>query len=140
MLHHFIEYWTLTRILLLHRSKTGNWFLATELARRYGNDSIISVAENPGQLDTDAWRYQSDFVMKFFRQTLHDKKYGAYTMLYAGFSDDINLENNGAYIMPWGQILDTKTWPRQDIVAALEAGQAKKFWEWCEEQWKAHVV
>jgi hypothetical protein len=97
------------------------------------------VAENPGQLDTAVWRYQSELLMKLYRRTLYERRYGAYTMLYAGFSDDINTKNNGAYIMPWGRILDTKTWPRQDIVAAIEAGQAKRFWEWCEDQWRPYL-
>lgn len=109
------------------------------MARRHGHHGIISVAENPGQLDTDVWKHQPEFIMKLLRRTLHDRKLGAYTMLHAGLSRDITSETNGAYILPWGRILNTDTWPRQDIVAAMEAGAAKRFWEWCEEQWKAHV-
>ena len=34
-------------------SKTGNWFLASELAREVGPQGILSVVQNPGNLKTD---------------------------------------------------------------------------------------
>ncbi|KAA6406984.1 MAG: hypothetical protein FRX48_09282 [Lasallia pustulata] len=118
-------------------SKAGNLFLAVEGARRYGGDGIVSVAQNPGQLDTDVWRHQSALLMMFVRPTLHDKKLGAYTMLYAGFSPDLTVEQNGAYVMPWGRIMERS--PRKDILAAIEEGMATRFWEWCEEKWKPYA-
>ncbi|GKT91518.1 short-chain dehydrogenase protein [Colletotrichum tofieldiae] len=120
-------------------SKCGNWFLAMEGAKRHGPDGIISVAENPGQLDTDVWRYQSSLLMMGVRRTLHDRKLGAYTMLYAGFSQDVTQERNGAYVLPWGRLLDIMDFPRRDITEAINAGQPTKFWEWCTEQWGDYV-
>ena len=46
---------------------------------------------------------------------LYDPRYGALTELYAGFSDDIGLDNNGVYVIPWGVIGTT----RADISAGL---------------------
>ena len=67
--------------------------------------------------------------------------FGAYTELYAGWSDDIKIETNGAYIVPWGQVGSL----RSDIDKGLRteeaggSGTAKKFWEWCEKETKAFM-
>ena len=48
-------------------SKTGNWFLASELARRQTaeeDDAIVSIAYNPGGLSTNLLRHA--LMMKFF--------------------------------------------------------------------------
>ncbi|KAI4156607.1 MAG: hypothetical protein LQ340_000154 [Diploschistes diacapsis] len=111
-------------------SKAGNWLLAVEGAKRYGGDGIISVAQNPGQLDTEVWRHQSSLLMMFMRPSLHPVKMGAYTMLYAGLSPEINADSNGAYVMPWGRVMEGG--PRKDVSNAIEEGHATKFWEWCE--------
>jgi hypothetical protein len=60
---------------------------------------------------------------------------GACTMLYAGFSLDITAEELGAYVISW------EIWKpaRVDIYEAVEKGGAKRFWNWCEEQWKPYV-
>lgn len=41
--------------------------------------------------------------MMLERPTLHDKLFGAYIMLYAGFSKRLFFENTG-YLMPWGRV------------------------------------
>lgn len=38
-------------------SKCGNWMLATEGARRYGDEKIMSLMQNPGYLDANVWQY-----------------------------------------------------------------------------------
>ena len=117
------------------QSKVGNWWLAVEAARRYASDGIVSVAQNPGQLDTDVWRYQPWWLMMLLRPTLHPQRMGAYTMLYAAFADGLTAgENSGAYVMPWGRIRAWHECPRKDIVRAMEAGGAERFWQWCEEK------
>jgi NAD(P)-dependent dehydrogenase (short-subunit alcohol dehydrogenase family) len=118
-------------------SKVGNWFLAIECARRYTAYGIMSIVHNPGQLATDAWRYQSKLVMFIMGPTLHDKKLAAYTSLYAGFSADVG---NSDYIMPWGRIMSKEYFPRKDILKAIDDGNAKRFWEWCQTKCRMYCV
>ncbi|EON97362.1 putative short-chain dehydrogenase protein [Phaeoacremonium minimum UCRPA7] len=119
-------------------SKCGNWFLAIEGAARYGSDGVISVAQNPGQLNTEVFRYLGPITREVLRRlVLYDVRYGVYTMLYAAFSPEITMETNGAYILPWGRIRTTN--PRPDIQEAVDMGAAKKFWDWCEGKWKPHT-
>ena len=119
-------------------SKAGNWFLAAEWARRYGTgeEAMVSVAQNPGNLQTNIWQGAPSLWMLAINRILYPAKFGAYTELYAGLSPEITMEKNGAYIMPWGRIHDY--FPRNDIVEAMKLedqggkGAAKRFWEWCE--------
>jgi hypothetical protein len=119
-------------------SKTGNMFLAAELARRAGAASggkIVSVSHNPGSCNTSLFRHTP--VLNFLaRPVLHNPAYGALTSLYCGLSSDITLENNGCHVIPWGKIGKEL---RQDLKEAVKtkeeggSGRAKEFWEWCEE-------
>ena len=59
---------------------------------------------------------------------------GAYTELYAGWSDDIKLKDSGCYVIPWGRIGRL----RDDIQGGLvdddkgSTSISKRFWDWCE--------
>lgn len=120
------------------RSKAGNWILAHEFARRYGQHGIVSVAANPGNLKTNAFQgAPSKFMAVADRLFLYDPKFGGYTELYAGFSPDITLDNNGAYIIPFGRVQPEEHVGRPDILAKLRAEEdnlGQKFWKWCEDQ------
>ncbi|KAI8958040.1 NAD(P)-binding protein [Daldinia sp. FL1419] len=118
-------------------SKVGNYFLAVEGAKRWGKDGIISVCHNPGNLYTPIWDVISWWYVALLRLfVLHPSKYGAYTMLYSGFSPDVNESTNGAYIWPWGRI---RPIGRSDILQAASEGKATEFWEWCEKKWKQYA-
>lgn len=118
-------------------AKAANWFLAVEGARRWGKDGIISVCQNPGNLNTAIFDVFGWLMLAIIRALfLYDAKYGAYTMLFSGFSPEVNEASNGAYIWPFGQI---KPPPRVDVLQAASEGKAKDFWEWCERSWKKHV-
>ncbi|KAG8156493.1 hypothetical protein KVR01_013597 [Diaporthe batatas] len=111
-------------------SKAGNYFLATEAARRWGASGVISVCQNPGNLYTGMYDNEPALLMFFLKRfVLYETKYGAYTMLFAGLSSEVNESSNGAYIWPWGRI---RPLPRADILEAVSNGRAAKFWEWCE--------
>ncbi|KAI1773060.1 NAD(P)-binding protein [Hypoxylon cercidicola] len=125
-------------------SKAGNWFLAIEGARRWGSettpgkgDALVNVAQNPGQIDTAAYRYRSELLMKFLKPTMYAPKMGAYTMLFAGLSPDVGLERNGAYVLPFGRLQEKCT--RRDIVKAIEDGKAQEFWKWCEKVYESYI-
>lgn len=114
-------------------SKVGNWFLSHEAAKAWGPFNISSVVQNPGNLDTEAYRYVPGALRSVLRMLLlYETKYGAYTMAYSGLSDEIE---NGEYIWPWGR---KATSPRADIHEAIEKGAAERFWKWCEEAAKPY--
>jgi NAD(P)-dependent dehydrogenase (short-subunit alcohol dehydrogenase family) len=119
-------------------SKVGNWLLAVDMARRHGEEGIISVVQNPGNLATDIWQHVPKFTMMMLSPLLHQAKLGAYTELWAGLSEDVTAQQNGAYIIPWGRLQQSN--PRKDIVTAMKDSKdggssvAEKFWNWCEQQ------
>ena len=119
-------------------SKTGNWFLASELAREFDPKGILSVTQNPGNLKTNLLRHATMLMRLASSPLLHKAKLGAYTELWAGLSPELTMESNGAYVIPWGRVHPS---PRKDLLDALKevgenggAGQAGNFREWCEKQ------
>lgn len=63
---------------------------------------------------------------------LFDVRLGALTELWAGFSTDITVErNNGAYVIPWGRLGET----RVDIKEGFVNGDTgKRLWEFLEKE------
>lgn len=118
-------------------SKTGNWFLASEMARGVSSHGILSVTQNPGNLKTNLLRHASTFMRLASSPLLHSAKQGAYTELWAGLSPELTIAMNGAYVIPWGRVHPS---PRKDLLDALKSreeggtGQAGEFQKWCEKQ------
>ncbi|KXS98362.1 hypothetical protein AC578_4693 [Pseudocercospora eumusae] len=118
-------------------SKSANVLLAAEAARRYGeSNGLVSVAVNPGNLNTRLQRHMTWWQYTVARLLLFPAFLGAYTQLYAGWSDDISVaNNNGSYIWPWGRIGCLQ----KDLEEAVRPGPeerpslAAKFWSWCDE-------
>jgi NAD(P)-dependent dehydrogenase (short-subunit alcohol dehydrogenase family) len=112
------------------RSKTGNWFLASELARQVGPEGIISMVQNPGGTKTNLFRNETPFFRFITSPFLSHARFGAYTLLWTGLSPEVTLEKNGGYVIPWGRI---HSGPRQDLLDALKSvdeggtGQAGEF-------------
>ncbi|KAI1323146.1 NAD(P)-binding protein [Xylariaceae sp. FL0255] len=110
-------------------SKTGNFFLASELARRCRPDRIISVSTNPGAALTNLFRHTPS-VKYLARPLLHKPEQAATTQLFAGLSDEITLEWTGCYVIPWGRVY---TRLREDLVQATRlpaeggSGRAQEF-------------
>ncbi|KAF4448035.1 hypothetical protein F53441_8510 [Fusarium austroafricanum] len=122
-------------------SKLGNYYHATEYAARYRDDGIISVPLNPGNLDSELWRTQGKFLTWILRKTVfYPSHYGAYVNVFAGFSPEVNLENSGTFISPWGRLWHAL--PAMVAGSQTEAeggtGHARRFWEWTEEQILQH--
>ena len=118
-------------------SKTGNWYLASEMAKELGPHGIISITQNPGSLKTNLLRHFPRWQRIAASPLMHHPKMGAYTELWAGLSLDVSMEMNGGYAIPWGRPHPA---PRQDLLDALKStgeggtGQAAEFREWCEKQ------
>ncbi|KAI5459708.1 hypothetical protein BGZ63DRAFT_415217 [Mariannaea sp. PMI_226] len=118
-------------------SKIGNYFQATEYAARHKSDGVVSVALNPGNLDSDFWRTQGSITSFLLRHTvLHPPVFGAYTELFSGLSPKITLENSGTFIAPWGRLWQLSPEVAKAAKREVNGGNdtAKQFWEWCEEQ------
>jgi NAD(P)-dependent dehydrogenase (short-subunit alcohol dehydrogenase family) len=123
---------TITQYVDYAAAKCGNLFLAHEGAIRWGDKNIISVCQNPGNLYTGIYAGEHWLFVLFLRRfVLYDAKYGAYTMMFAGFSDKVLESQNGCYIWPFGVI---KPNSRDDVYKAIGEGKAEQFWEWCEEK------
>lgn len=127
-------------------SKTGNFLLAAELARRQaarpsGSTPVVSVSLNPGAASTNLFRHTPS--LKYLAWPLmHSPKRAALTQLYAGLSADISLEKNGCYVVPWGRIAPHV---RKDLVDAARpkdedggTGKAAEFWDFCSQKVAAY--
>ncbi|KAJ5723840.1 NAD(P)-binding protein [Penicillium malachiteum] len=116
-------------------SKLGNWFLAAEMARRDGGNGILSVAQNPGAANTNLLR-NARWMKLLSRPLLHSPVLAAHTLLYAGFSPDLTLENHiDSYVIPWGRIHPGVADNLRRAINRSEdggSGRAKEFWEFCE--------
>ncbi|KAI1489290.1 retinol dehydrogenase 12 [Biscogniauxia mediterranea] len=117
-------------------SKAANTLYSAEVARRYGQEGIISVSLDPGTLKTELFR-NSGFLFRLAMKAIeYDPIYGAYTELFGGLSPEITLERNNVWIAPWGRIEPL----RRDIDKACRTvddggtGNAQAFWEWSEQQ------
>lgn len=124
------------------QTKVGNAYLAYEFGRRYGNDGIVSVCWNPGNLTTELQRHGSSLQRWLLDHLfLFPAHYGGYTELYAACSPDLTTKDNGAFIIPWGRIGHL----RSDMIKAEKSkeeggtGESQRFWEWCEKENKAYL-
>ena len=62
----------------------------------------MSVPLNPGNLDSELYRNQGGVVRWVLRRlVLYPPIYGAYTLLFAGLSEEVTLEKSG----DWGKFL-----------------------------------
>ncbi|KAL8388214.1 hypothetical protein RB595_009377 [Gaeumannomyces hyphopodioides] len=123
-------------------SKAGNYLHAAEFARRLRAQGVVSVAVNPGNLETELTRHLGGVLTKVLNWTLqHPPVYGAYTELWAGLSPKVGIEKSGEWVAPWGRFETI----RDDVAQATKhveeggTGTGLKFWEWTEEQVKPYL-
>ena len=122
-------------------SKTGNWFLASELGREVAPKGILSVVQNPGNLNTNLLRHVK-WMKLLTSPLLYNAMFGAYTELWAGLSTTLTMEHVGAYVIPWGRLHPS---PRQDLLDALKSrdcggtGVATEFLGWCVDKISTYV-
>ncbi|TDL27094.1 NAD-binding protein [Rickenella mellea] len=113
---------------LYAQSKLGNVAFARELARRYGDQGIVSTSLNPGNLKTDLQRHVPSLLRKILDLSLYPAPYGALTQLYAGTSPG-GADLNGKYLIPWARVGTA----RKD---SSDPETGVSLWEWLEEQVK----
>jgi len=114
-------------------SKFGNVLFANELAKRYGNEGIVSVSLDPGNINSDLWRTQGFFQKTLGRFVLHSVEQGAITQLYGGTSPDVTTKDGGCFLEPWARK------SRCRHARTGDEALAEKQWQWCEEKIKENA-
>ncbi|EDO16518.1 hypothetical protein Kpol_513p34 [Vanderwaltozyma polyspora DSM 70294] len=124
-------YWTLygqskaANILQAKAWYTKNQKIADEIG-------CVSVSCYPGNLKSELSR---DFgtISKFVIMSVcWDVIYGAYSELYAALSPDLTTKDQGAYVVPFGEVQD----PRNDLKVGLTNGTDLKLFNMVEDMIK----
>ncbi|RDW74447.1 uncharacterized protein DSM5745_07109 [Aspergillus mulundensis] len=123
-------------------SKTGNWFLADRLAKQLGEQGVVSVTQNPGNIYTPIFDNAPRLAVWLSRPIYYTPRQGVNTILWAGLSESVTVERGGGYVIPFGR---WHPFPRRDLLEAMRdkeeggdeaenegRGYAKAFEEWCE--------
>ncbi|KAL1604766.1 putative secondary metabolism biosynthetic enzyme [Paraconiothyrium brasiliense] len=118
-------------------SKTGNWFLADDLARQAGSDGVLSICQNPGNLKSLLTRHMPRIVPLLVSPLLYHAKFGAYTELWSGLSPELTMEDGGKFVLPWGRLHPNS---REDLLTAIKSkeeggtGVAEEFLWFCKRE------
>ncbi|KJA15593.1 hypothetical protein HYPSUDRAFT_71930 [Hypholoma sublateritium FD-334 SS-4] len=112
--------------MLYCQSKLGNVLFANELARRFGDEGIISTSLNPGNINSELKRNLSRIEARLLELILYTPAYGAITQLWAGTSSE-GIALNGKYLIPWARI-------GAGNKVGLDSVLAGELWKWLEEQ------
>ncbi|KAJ7787672.1 NAD-P-binding protein, partial [Mycena olivaceomarginata] len=109
---------------LYYQSKFANVAFSNELFRRYGDQGIVSVALNPGNLKSGLQRHLTGITKWLVESVCHPTPFGALTQLWAGTSDE-GAKFGGKYLIPWA---------RMGTNPSTDAQTEKALWTWLEEQ------
>jgi len=107
------------------QSKLGNIQVSNEFAQRYGNQGIVSVSLNPGNIQSDLQRHITSFQSFLLSYFLFSPSFGALSQLWAGTSSE-GAQLNGKYLIPWARVGE----------ATPAANDSAELWTWLEEQVK----
>ncbi|KAJ6613786.1 NAD-P-binding protein [Mycena sp. CBHHK59/15] len=112
---------------LYAQSKFGMVVLAAELARRYGDQGVVSIAINPGNVATPLQREIKGVQRSIASLMLHPvRPNGIITHLWAGTAPD-TAEYNGKFLRPWARLGK----PRRDT---QDPAIGRELWTWLNEQ------
>ncbi|CCD25006.1 uncharacterized protein NDAI_0E01900 [Naumovozyma dairenensis CBS 421] len=121
---------------LYGQSKAANIFQAKAWASKNKEkvDEIgcVSVSCYPGNLKTDLQRDWNGWLRILRRSLFWDGIYGAYSELYAALSPKLTTKDQGAYVVPFGEVRD----PREDVKVGLTNGSDLKLWDWVNDKIK----
>ncbi|KAI6082638.1 putative steroid dehydrogenase [Hypoxylon rubiginosum] len=118
-------------------SKTANWFLASEFARRTSGTGVVHIAGNPGNYATNIYRHLPGLLYYVLWPILRDPVHGAETYMWMAFSESVTMDEavSGRYAMCDGRWHPGQ---REDVVLALRSveeggsGRAREYFDWCE--------
>ncbi|CUA78244.1 Retinol dehydrogenase 12 [Rhizoctonia solani] len=92
---------------LYAQSKLGNVLFSNELAKRYGDQGIISSSLHPGSIQTDLLRHWPWLIAKILEITLYPASCGALTQLWSGTMPE-GENHNGKYLITWARVGDAE--------------------------------
>ncbi|KZT54667.1 NAD(P)-binding protein [Calocera cornea HHB12733] len=108
------------------QSKWANLVFSKEVARRYGEQGIVSTALNPGAIRTEPWRHVPKWVPGMLAWFLADADpLGAITQVYAGTAPE-TAAANGKYFIPWAREGSARVDTEDEDVG-------KKLWDYIDE-------
>lgn len=117
------------------QTKVGNVLLAIKFQELLKEAGVVSVSFNPGNLASDLQRHTPGAFL--FGWILYHPRFGAYTELWSGWSEDVTIDKKMTYVMPWGR--DGSQDFRTDILAGIEQGDTvEAFWKYCESETLAY--
>ncbi|KAJ5100193.1 short-chain dehydrogenase [Penicillium angulare] len=119
-------------------SKTGNWFLADRFAKRFdaaaaaGQKGVVSITANPATAQTGIYDNAPKIAIWLTKPVFATALDGAHTLLWAGCSKEITVQDGGRYVIPF------RKWhpnPRKDLLDAISGKEdvtsyAKEFEDW----------
>ncbi|KAJ7509080.1 NAD-binding protein [Mycena galericulata] len=109
------------------KQSLANALVSNELARRYGDQGIVSIALNPGNLRSDLGRHlQGAVQIRLITWLCYPVPLGALTSLYAGTTKEAE-SLNGGYLIPWARI-------GKAPAATTDPAAMTALWTWLEEQ------
>ncbi|KAJ7215167.1 NAD-P-binding protein [Mycena rebaudengoi] len=112
---------------LYAQSKFGVVVLAAELARRYGDQGIVSIAINPGNVATPLQREIKGFQASIASLMLHPlRPNGIITHVWAGTAPE-TAEYNGKYLRPWARLGKARRDTQDPTIG-------RELWTWLSEQ------
>ncbi|TDL26765.1 NAD(P)-binding protein [Rickenella mellea] len=109
------------------QSKFANLVDASELARQYGDQGIVSISLNPGALKSDLSRHVDSLIQRAILKIIsYPVPFGALTPLYAATHPD-GANWNGKFFVPWARKGELSK-------SALNPQLGRDLWAWMEEQ------
>lgn len=115
--------------VLYGQSKAANILQAKAWATKHEEfvkkTGCVSVSCFPGVLNTSLTRDWGFVTNKVLGWITYGGIYGAYSELYSVLSPDLTLKDEGAYIIPFGEVGE----PRADIKVGLTNGSDLKLWD-----------
>ncbi|KAI1790008.1 NAD(P)-binding protein [Ganoderma leucocontextum] len=104
-------------------ARTANCVVARQVAKRYGDQGIVSISVNPGNIQTDLQRNVPKVARAIMNAVLlKPVQYGALTQLFAGTMPEA-LKYNGEFLIPWARLGK----PHPDV---LNDGICERLWDW----------
>ncbi|KAG6850276.1 hypothetical protein H0H93_015533 [Arthromyces matolae] len=115
------------------QSKFANLVYSNELARRYGNQGLVCIAVNPGNIKTSLDRHIDTIFDRLSIKALqiYPVELGAISQLWAGTSPEA-AKLNGKFVIPWANIGT----PRKET---LDVSLGGDLWDWLDEQVKEFI-
>ncbi|KAI0767771.1 NAD(P)-binding protein [Fomes fomentarius] len=117
---------TLSPAQLHKQSKLGTLLLALELAERHGDQGVVSIAVNPGNVNTNLTRHSSGMATSIWDMLSYTVSKGILTPLYAATSPKAE-HLNGKLLIPWARV-------GQIPPNLLERCAQETLWDWLEAQ------